>query len=154
MELIKKYGYIVLTVAVIIVLVILRSTGNGHFRYDAKKWAEPSFSGSNIVTESGISNLKGEKLFILLGDKQKLPDGISGKAIQIPPDSIMSGKYISVLRGTRSSVVLISDDYSVSAKIWMILSQAGLRNIYLYSGDPDHEVLKKGFRSDTLTRPE
>jgi len=51
-------------------------------------------------------------------------------------------------------VILFSEDYSLSSKVWMILSQSGFRNIYIYTTDPGNEVLKKEFRSDSLTRPE
>jgi len=154
MELIRKYGYIVLITAVVIVLVILRSTGTSHFRYDAKKWAGPSFTGSNIITQSNISTLKGDKLIITLGAAQQVPEGIGVKTIQIPPDSILTKKYISLIRGSAASIILFSNDYSLSSKVWMVLSQAGFRNIYIYSADQDNEVLKKEFRPDSLTRPE
>ena len=154
MELLRKYGYIVLIIVVVTVLVILRSTGSGHFRYDAKKWAEPSFSGSNIINQSGISTMKGEKLIIALGGGQQPSLGTDVKTISVPPDSILSKKYTSLIRGSRAAVILFSNDYSLSSKVWMVLSQAVFRNIYIYSADQDNEVLKKEFRPDTLTRPE
>jgi hypothetical protein len=154
MELIRKYGYIILIIVTITVPVILRSTGTGHFMYDAKKWAEPSFSGSNIITPANISLLKGDKLIIWLGSGHQKITGITGEEISMPADSVLSKKYISVIHRNKGAVILFSNDYSVSAKVWMIMSQAGFKNIYIYSTDPDNEVLKKEFRSDSLTRPE
>ncbi len=154
MELIRKYGYIIFIIVAITLLVILRSSGTGHFRYDAKKWAEPSFSGSNIITKPNILKLKGDKLIIVLGDGQQAPVNIGFRTIIVSPDSILSKKYVSIMRGSRASVILFSNDYSLSSKVWMILSQAGFRNIYIYTADTDNEVLKKEFRSDSLTRPE
>jgi hypothetical protein len=59
-----------------------------------------------------------------------------------------------MMRGSRAAVILFSNDYLLSSKVWMVLSQAGFRNIYIYSADPYNEVLKKEFRPDSLTRPE
>jgi hypothetical protein len=143
MELIRKYGYIVLTIIIVTLLVVLRSAGTGHFRYDAKKWAGPSFSGSNIITQANISSLKGNKLLIMLGAGQQGIGGIDCKVISIPPDSILSKKHVSLIRGNKGAVILYSKDYSLSSKVWMVLSQSGFRNIYIYSTDPDYEVLKK-----------
>lgn len=154
MELIKKYVYIILIIIIIIVLIIIRSTGTNHFRYDAKRWAAPSFSGSNIVTSDKISLLKGNILIITLGNVQK-PDIVAGgRLLSVPPDSILSKKYSKAIRSNDGPVILFSTDYSVSSRIWMILSQAGFRNIYIYSSDSDNEVLKKEFRSDSVSRPE
>ena len=154
MELIKKYAPIILIIILITVLVIIRSTGINHFRYDAKRHASPSFSGSNIVTPDKISSLKGKILIIALGNEQQPEIGIEGKVLSVPPDSILAKKYSKVIRSNEGAVILFSSDYSVSSRIWMILSQSGFRNIYIYSSGSDNEVLKKEFRSDSLTRPE
>jgi hypothetical protein len=154
MELIKKNIIIILIILALIVLVLFRSFGTRHFRYDAKRWAEPSFSASNIVTSDKIALLKGKILIIALGNEQKPDIGIGGKVLSVPPDSILAKKYSKAIRLNEGPVILFSTDYSVASRIWMILSQAGFRNIFIYSPVSDNEVLKKEFRSDSLTRPE
>lgn len=154
MELIKKYAYIILITLIITVLVIIRSTGTNHFRYDAKRRAEPSFSGFNIVTSDKISVLKGDILIVSLGNEQKPNIGIAGRVLSVPPDSILAKKYSKAIRSNSGPVILFSTDFSVSSKVWMILSQAGYKNLFIYSSDSDDEALKKEIRPDSLTRPE
>jgi hypothetical protein len=154
MDLVKKYGYIVLIFVCVMILVILKSTGKGHFRYDAKKLAEQSVSGSNIITPESLSILKGNKLIIYLGNGIQKISGIDCKEISIRADSILTKKYTSLLSRNKGAVILCSEDYSISSKVWMILSQEGFKNIYIYSAEPGIEILKKEIRPDTLTRPE
>jgi hypothetical protein len=153
-EMLKKYIYIILVMAAVIITVILRNIGTSHFRYDAKRWAEPSIKGSNIITPAKISSLNGEVLMVCAGKDQKPAIDARIKIIEVSPDSIMEKRYTSAIRSNNGPVLLYAMDYSVSAKIWMILSQAGFRNIYIYTIDSDQEVLKKEFRPDSITRPE
>lgn len=154
MELIKRYIYVILIIAAVLALVIIRNTGTGHFRYDAKRRAQLSFNGSNIIIPGKLSTLKGDLLMINLAKNQKPETGSGIKMLSVPPDSVLAKKYSKIIRSNNGPVILFSDDYSVSSKVWMILSQAGFRNIFIYASDPDNEVLKREFRPDSLSRPE
>jgi hypothetical protein len=154
MELIKKNIYIILIIAFVLALVVIRNTGTGHFRYDAKRWAKASYSGSNIITRDKLSALHGKLLLLTLGNEQKPRIGEGIRILPVPPDSILAKKYISEIRSNNGPVILYSADYSVSSKIWMVLSQAGFRNIFIYADSAGNEILKKEFRPDSLTRPE
>ena len=55
MKSLKQY-WLVVTIFLIVVLFVLFRTFSRHdFRYDAARWAEPSVTGSNIITEEQIS---------------------------------------------------------------------------------------------------
>jgi len=154
MELIKKYRFIIAGILVLVALIILRNSGTGHFRYDARKWAEPSFSGANIIDRHGIDSLPGEKLMVFL-----TPDLVSAltfevPALSIPYDSILTKKYRHLLARHSGSVVLYSSDISVSARVWMALSQSGFRDIFVLDPDGNEELANKKFRTDTLASPE
>jgi hypothetical protein len=47
-------------------------------------------------------------------------------------------------------VLLYSADPGLSARIWMLLSQMGRRNIYILTDSTDNEILKYKFRPDSL----
>jgi len=49
---------------------------------------------------------------------------------------------------------LVSSDASVSARMWMFLSQMGIENLFILTTDRENESFKNKFRPDTLTRPE
>jgi len=154
MELIKKYRFILAGVLVLTVLIILRNSGTGHFRYDAKKWAEPSFSGMNILDYEGMNSLSGEKLLVLLTPETSIGQEFEGPNISIPYDSVMTKKYRNMLRSHNGPVILYSSDISVSSRVWMLLSQSGFRDIFILDPEKNEEPLNEKFRTDTLVNPE
>jgi hypothetical protein len=154
MEFIKRYKVVIAVVLPILILVLIRSFGIYHFKSDAKKWAEPSVIQSNIITREQFKALPGEKLIINMGEDTSVHNYITVASLNIPPDSVLSKNYIKTIRKHDGPVVLISTDPDISARIWMILSQMGCRNIFILTSDADNEELKHKFRSDTLVRPE
>jgi hypothetical protein len=154
MDLIKKYKAIFIIVVPIVILVLIRATGTNHFRTDARKLADASFSRSNIIGPEGLNQLKGEKLLINLG-KDVIKHNFESVPLKtIPPDSILCKSNISILRNHQGPILLYSSETAISVRIWMLLSQMGFRNLFIISDDPDPEVLKYEFRPDTMVRPE
>ena len=51
-------------------------------------------------------------------------------------------------------MILVSSENAISARVWMILSQIGIKNIFILPEEKDFEVLKNKFRPDTLSAPE
>jgi hypothetical protein len=152
MGILNKYKVVIAVVLIILVLVLIRSFGSNHFKSDADKWSEPTVMQSNIINEEQFKALPGEKLMIYLGEKTGGHTDISGKVLKISPDSVLS--KIKIIRKHDGPVALFSSDPALEARIWMLLSQMGFRNIYILSNDSGNEALKYKFRSDTLAEPE
>ncbi len=153
MNFIKKYKTILIILVPVVILVLIRSFGTNHFKADAVKHAEPSFSGSNLVTPGKASGLEGEKLLVTLG-KDVIKHDFPAEIITISPEDILEKENIRKLLNHNGPVLLSSSEISVSVRAWMILSQMGAGNIYILSEDTEPEVLKYEFRPDTLARPE
>jgi hypothetical protein len=153
MDFIKKYKVILLILLPVVILVLIRSLGTNHFQSDARKHAEASFSGSNILTPEKASQLEGNKLLIIFG-KDVIKHNFSASVKSMSPDSVLSKENISLILKHDGPVILSSDDIAVAARVWMILSQMGSENLYVLSDDPQPEVLKYEFRPDTMARPE
>jgi hypothetical protein len=154
MDLIKKYKAIFLIVLPLAILVLIRASGTNHFMTDARKLAEPSFSRTNIVTSEISGQLNGEKLIIFLGKDAVKPDLPVSARKTIPADSILNKENLRLLRNHNGPVLLCASETSVSVRIWMLLSQMGIENLYIVSKDPEPEALKYEFRPDTTARPE
>jgi hypothetical protein len=149
----KKYIPLVVIILPVIIAVILRSTGTGHFRYDSEKWAEPSIHGKNLITPGKLSGLKGNIMVInFAGNRLSMPVYPNQSAIS--PDSVMTKNVMKMISRNRGPVVLWSDDPALSARIWMLMSQSGIKDLYILSLDTLNETLKEKFRTDTLIRPE
>jgi len=154
MELLKKYKIILLIVIPVIILVLIRAFSTNHFMNDARKLAEPSYTGANIITPEKLSQLPGEKLLVILGKETKSITFQTDKRITISTDSIMVKENLRTLKNHEGLVLLWSSDNAVTVRIWMLLSQMGIRKLYILSEVSEPEVLKYEFRPDTTARPE
>jgi GTP cyclohydrolase II len=146
MELLKKYRLVIIVVLPILILVLIRSSGLNYFKNDAKKRAEPSLKQSNIMIIEQAGSLSGKNLIINLDKEGKL----TGDVQNIPADSVLTKNYVTMIMKHDGPVLLFSLDPGLSARIWMILSQLGCRNIYILTNSSDNEVFKYKFRPDTL----
>jgi GTP cyclohydrolase II len=146
MELLKKYRLVIIVVLPILILVLIRSSGLNYFKNDAKKRAEPSLKQSNIMIIEQAGSLSGKNLIINLDKEGKL----TGDVQNIPADSVLTKNYVTMIMKHDGPVLLFSSDPGLSARIWMILSQLGCRNIYILTNSSDNEVFKYKFRPDTL----
>ncbi len=154
MEVVKKYGIIILLVLTAVILVLWRSTGTGHFRPGAERWTGPSVSRTNIITVDSLDILPGKKLIINLGSPESINKNFTIPSINITADSVLSKNIIRIIVNNPGPVMLFSPEPGLSARIWMVLSQMGIRNIYILTEETDNEVFKNKFRPDTLFRPE
>jgi hypothetical protein len=154
MELINRYKLVIAFVLLILIPILIRSLSGNHFKPDAKRWAEPSVSRSNLVTSEQAVNLPGKKIAINLGNMDGKGNKITNDVHDITPDSILSKKYLDVIRKNKGPVLLLSSETGVAARLWMVLHQMGYTNVYILTSDSENEVLKYKFRTDTLTRPE
>ncbi|MBN1790196.1 MAG: hypothetical protein JW830_06855 [Bacteroidales bacterium] len=149
----KKYFIVLAVILPLLVLVIIKSLTWDHFRNDAIKWAESSFHESNILTTQQLNESDGQALIIELDDRTETA-GTKGEVIYIPADKLLDKDYQKKLRAAGGSIVLVSDDPALSARMWMILSQLGYKKLYILNDSTDNEALKYKFQPDTVTRLE
>lgn len=154
MELLSRYKVVIVVVLPILILVLIRTFGDNQFKSDTKIWAEPSVLRTNIITTDKIDALAGEKLIINLGKEKGNSSGILRDALFISSDSILLDNNLRTIRKHNGPVLLFSADMAVSARIWMVLSQMGYKDLYILSGDIDNEILKNKFLPDTTVRQE
>jgi 3-mercaptopyruvate sulfurtransferase SseA len=150
MELIRKYRFVIAVVLPIIILVVIRSSGVNHFQRDAKRWAEPSVNTSNLITAAKVVTIQGNILIINLDKDQQPIKDIRGEKRNIPPDSVLSKKQVTSIIKHNGPVLIYSSEPGLSARIWMILSQMGCKNIFILTDQTDNESLKYKFRPDTI----
>ena len=154
MDFLKNNKVLIAIVLTVLILVLVRSLGTNHFKNDAIKWAEPSLSRLNIISKDQIGSMAGDKLIINLGEKAEEAEGLPKDALNIPVSTILGKKNLKIIRKHNGPVLLFSTETAVSARIWMVLSQMGYKNLYILTTDSDNEVLKYKFRPDTISRPE
>ena len=154
MEFIKRYKWVIITVLPVLILVIVKSAGITRFKSDANRWAEPSVNRSNIIKMEQVGDLKGEVMVINLDREKGDFRSESIKSITISEDSILSKSILKMIKANPGPALIYSEDLSKQARVWMVLSQLGNKNIYILTDKADDEVLKYKFRPDTIVRPD
>jgi hypothetical protein len=154
MGIINRYKVIIAIVVPIIILVLIRSVGSNHFKSDAAKLALPSLDKINLIDLKNIETISGEKLIIILDNSEFKQGENAAKTINIPADSIVAKKSLKTILAHSGPVLLYSSEPALSARIWMVLSQLGIKDILIMTSETDNEVIKYKFRPDTLTGPE
>lgn len=142
MKFLKQYWLVLAILLLFIALVLGSSLNTGRFRYDASKWAAPAADGSNMISPDQVTGAGGQPLFIVLGGTPEIPPQFSEKIMEINPEEILAREHIKMIRKNNGPVVLCSDDPSVSARVWMVLSETGIRNLYILREKPGPEVQK------------
>ena len=150
----NRYRIVIAVVLPVLILITVKTCSTGIFKNDAKKWSGPSFNHSNIIWGPEIETLPGEKLIINMDKKNNSIHNRSVAEVYIPPDSIMNRKNFGTIRDHKGPVLLTSSDPALTARIWMLISQTGCRNIFILTISNDNEAFKNEFRPDTLARPE
>ena len=154
MEFIKRFKWVIIIVLPILIMVLIRSLGANHFKSDAERWAAPSVLQTNVISIEQAELLAGEKLIVNI-DNNQFPISYTGiKTVYIPSDSVLTKNYLKLLKGSKGLLLLNSSDKATVARIWMILSQMGIQDIFIITDDTNDELFKHKFRPDTLVRPE
>ena len=150
MEIIKKNLVVIVIVLILMVLILFRSTGLNHFKTDAKSHAEASILQTNILTQEKFKSLQGDKLLINLDINRN--DELTTESIRVSPDSILLKSHINTIMKHIGPVVIWSSEPALSARVWMLLSQMGRKNLYILPETSDNEILQFKFQSDSLSQ--
>lgn len=137
----------------VIGLAIIFSSGNDRFRHDATKWAQPTIDQTNMITNNQLGTLSGKTLLVDLSEQGNLLKDNQG-AIHIPASAILEKENQKKIRAHEGNIVLVTNDRALTARIWMLLSQMGYRNLYMLDEDAGNEILKYKFQPDTMGRLE
>jgi hypothetical protein len=148
MKHLRPYLLVILIVLPVIILVFIRAFAPGSFRPDAQKQAMASFAGTNLLSREQVATLGHKLLIVKLVNADARQINPSSDTLHIVADRILDKENLKVIHAHRGPVLLISDDPSISAKAWMILSQMGYRNLFVLAEKDSIEVLKYKFRPE------
>jgi hypothetical protein len=139
MKFLRQY-WLVLSITLLAVILVMIRTYSHNFRYDAVRWAEPSALRSNILTEDQIPAMSSDILLITLGNRAPAIEQLQDKILKLNPESILEKTNLSHIMKNKGPVILYSDDNSVSARVWMVLSEMGIKNIFILQDDRKTEL--------------
>ena len=133
MKFIKQYWLFLTIVVLVVAMVLIRSFSRNSFRYDASRWVAASADGSNLMTPEQAAEAGDQMLLVSLGNTPEPAGQFKERSVMISPEVILDRENIRLIRKNKGPVVLTSGDASVSARVWMVLSELGMKNIYILS---------------------
>ena len=134
MKFLQQNWLILTIVALVVAMVLLRSFNGNRFRYDAARWAAPSADGSNLINLDQLAGMTGQLLLINLGGTAEVPGQYMDRTLLIQPESVTERGNLKLIRKNKGPVILLSGDASVAARVWMVLSEMGIENLYIFNG--------------------
>lgn len=147
----KKYIAVFLVLAIILIAVAGKSLRTGSFGGNAEERAKPSIDKTYLIDSLMASSLPGNKLIVCLGENKET--NLSGAiSINIDPKDILKRANTDKIRNNGGPVLIYSADPGLSAKIWMLLTQTGIKNLYIYSANAADDKLKYEFRPDSISK--
>lgn len=117
-------------IIVLITIIAVRSFSNNRFRNNAEKWIQKSVDKSNLITPSELANLKSELLIVDMSGNKEIPVK-NATFFQVDAGRIIDKENLKRLRNHDGDIILFSGDLAISARIWMIMSQMGIKNLYI-----------------------
>jgi hypothetical protein len=127
----KKFVIAVICgIGLLLILMAVKGISRYHFRNSATKWSEKSFDRSNLLNPADLKLIKTDILFIDLNSTHELQAENITK-MKITPDEILMKKNFKVIYEHNGVKVIASGDMALSARLWMLLSQMGIRELYI-----------------------
>jgi len=154
MKIIRKYWPVLLIFIVVLAALVIRTFSQDYFRPDSEKWAEPSAISGNIIMEEQLDELEGQLLIVDLGPEKLVNEKYNSYILRISPDSVLSGDTIRKLKNNKGTLVLYSSENYLSARLWMILSQTGTKNLFILPATQSPEIEGQKNRPDTIKGPD
>jgi len=134
----RQRGFIIVvicTIGLLLTLIVVKGITHNHFRNNAEKWSEKSFDRSNLIDLKGLQTFKADILLINLNSKEQIQSKNITATLDIEPDQILENSNFRTIHDHKGIIVLASDDQAVSARIWMLLSQMGIKQLYIFIPD-------------------
>ena len=79
--------------------------------------------------------MNSDVLLISLGNEAPAIEQLQDKILKLNPESVLEKTNLSLIRKNKGPVILYSEDATVSARVWMVLSEMGIRNIFILRDD-------------------
>jgi hypothetical protein len=117
------------TIVLLITLILVKGITHGHFRTNALKWSEKSMGRNNLVDRTIISN-KANVMIIQLNSSHIIKSK-NIETIAVDPQKILEKEYLRKILKYKGLKVLDSNDKALSARMWMLLSQVGVKDLYI-----------------------
>ena len=147
-ELITRYGILLITLLIVVLILLSLLAGNS-FNRGAEKNAAPAMAAQNYLLPGDMASSAGGTLLVAEGSVYT-EEFSSFDIINFEPARLDDHAFMRSLKKAAKPLVIMDRDPSLEARVWMMLSQLGIRELYVFIEDSTETLLKHECRPDTL----
>lgn len=144
----KNSKIILIITLIIIIVVVVRSLSSDRFRQGSEISALPALVGENNMTPEEVEKLETGTLLVLDNSDQGLINQ-SLKRIYFSLENAGSKDLLKSVRKSPLPVVIVANSANLESRLWILLSQRGVKDLMVCREAGDETVLKYKFRPDT-----
>lgn len=146
-KIMKKLTFVFLLLVLLVALVIFRLTDRNDYKNNVPSLLETVKNHTNIIPPERVDN---SFLVVDLGGRGLLPDLRANNRIVLAWDNLLKQENLELLQKPGQKVALVSGDVATSIKVFAILHQKGVENLFIVEpGGGSGEVLKYKFAPNT-----
>lgn len=145
MDNLKKYLPVLGITFLILILVSIRYFSSDNFKPDAEQNSSMALSGEFLITEEDYDKSSDSFSGILIGERSISTDFSQSAILHIEAADIISDETLEAIKNIEGPKLIISNDVSVSVRCWILLSQKGIKDIFVFSENDDTDVFKYKF---------
>jgi hypothetical protein len=152
MNKIKSLGFVFISLAILLVLIVIRANNKNLFRNNT---SSAIIAGLNNSISFAELNTLDEKTVIFQFNNSKNLNSFTGKKVYpISYENLLDKETREILDNAEGSVLLFAENIEVSSKALILLNQLGYKQVFILVQEENHEVLKYKFQPDTTARLE
>lgn len=153
MKNLKSLAGVLVVAAVVLTLMIVRNSRSRTWPGDAREAAAMIARRVPFLPAGSVDLSTGDIVLLQLGDVVPDPLTASSPAERVTLPGLADPALVERLMAGDQKWVIDAADPALAVKGWVMLYQAGVKNLYILERG-DGEVLKQRFRPDTTARPE
>jgi hypothetical protein len=155
MKMLKSFKYILLLSAIILVMMIIKVHKNNAWQGNAGKAAESTVLRTQFISMDELQKGGGPVTMIRPGNAVSDNRLSSFPVLDVSWEEILKKEFLRKLNQMNYKYVIVSGSRSDVMKAWVLLDQAGVKNLFVLSEEGmNDELFKYQFQPDTTLRLE
>ena len=131
----KKIRYIISAAifVMLIIFIVSKKVKDNYYTLDTEKVYSMTIDSSVIVNKNGLSRFAGDPVIVSLSEPDKPTDTalINFTVRYVKPADLLSRENKNFYKKNNAPILLYSDDESLAAQAWVILTKKGFKNLYV-----------------------
>ena len=150
MQRFKDFKYILVISAIILVMMIIKVYLNNTWPGDAGEAAESIALRTNFISTEEIKKTTGPVIFINPGNPVSGNNFSSFQVMSVSWEEMMNKEFLRKIKQPDHKYVIVSGSLAEKVSAWVLLDQAGVKNLFVLSEEgKDNELFKFQFQPDT-----